>query len=151
MTNDQLSSLFFILVGLIVVIAAIHLGIGTISAPGSGFIPFLSGAGMGLFGSIGLIEGSRGNRKKQCWSLNLKKIQWQKSLLTFSGLVIYAIFLKSIGYLICTIFLMIFLLRFIFPQRWKIVIGGALLISFGSFLIFKVWLHVQLPDGLMGF
>lgn len=151
MTNDQVSSLCFILIGLIVVAAAGPLGIGSISAPGSGFVPLLSGAGMCLFGGVGLVEATLRRRKGEHGGLNFKNVQWQKSLMTLSGLVIYAVFLKSIGYLVSTTLLMFFLLRFIIPQRWSVVFVGAVLISVGSFLIFKVWLHVQLPGGVLGF
>ncbi len=151
MNNDQLSSTCFIFLGLMVLIAAYSLDIGAISAPGSGFIPFLSGAGMCLFGGVGFIEAIQRSRRGERWSLNLKNINWQSSLMTFAGLVIYAFSLKLLGFLISTTLLMMFLLRYIIPQPWRIVLLGAMVISVGSFLIFKIFLHVQLPSGFLGF
>jgi hypothetical protein len=68
-------------------------------------------------------------------------------VLTVFALLVYAWTMEYAGFLISTFFFLAFLLRFIEPQRWSVVLLGALLTSSVSFLIFEVLLQCQLPRG----
>jgi hypothetical protein len=78
-------------------------------------------------------------------------LHWKKVLYTIAILFVYALLLESVGFLLITLLLFIFLFRKIEPQKWKLVIGLSVLASFGAYLIFDRILQVQLPRGLFGF
>ncbi len=72
-------------------------------------------------------------------------------LKVMGALVLYAIFLKSLGFLLLTFFLTVYLFRIIEPMGWRRVLIGAILTAFGSYVVFEVWLEAQLPTGIFGF
>jgi fumarate reductase subunit D len=46
--------------------------------------------------------------------------------------------------------LMFFLFRAVEPQRWSVVIAGSVVTSLFTYILFRLWLQVQLPMGLWG-
>jgi len=44
-----------------------------------------------------------------------------------------------------------FLLRAVEPQRWSVVVAGAVGAALGAFAVFNLWLKTQLPQGPWGF
>jgi putative tricarboxylic transport membrane protein len=149
-TNDQASSLAFILFGGLICAASIGYSLGTLSAPDSGLMPFLTGAGMVLLGGAGFVDATLRRRRGEGWEPVLRGMRWQKSILVVAALAAYALLLKPLGFLLCTCLLLIFLLRAIAPQRWPVVIGGALAASGVAYAVFELWLQAQLPKGWLG-
>jgi hypothetical protein len=71
-------------------------------------------------------------------------------LLALIALFVYAFALKYLGFLVTTFLFMVFLLKVIDPQRWGTVFITALVTSAAAQLLFKTWLKVQLPRGILG-
>jgi putative tricarboxylic transport membrane protein len=65
------------------------------------------------------------------------------------ALAAYTFVLDFLGYMICTFFLVLFMLRAIDLHRWPVALGMALLTAVGSYVMFAVWLSVPLPRGLL--
>ena len=80
-----------------------------------------------------------------------ERIRWWKVLLVIVALVLYGSLMNTIGFLLVTFLLMVFLLRSIDPQPWRAVFGWAFLGSVGSYLIFEVWMKLRLPKGFLEF
>ena len=59
--------------------------------------------------------------------------------------------MKPLGFLLCTVLFTGFLLRAVEPQRWPVVIAGAVGMALGAFAIFDLWLKTQLPQSPWGF
>jgi len=148
--NDQRSSLIWCAIGLAIVLYSRKYGLGTLSSPGPGFVPFLAGLAMGGLSLVVFFQ-QRGESKKE----NLKdlwaKRDWPTMLKVMGALVLYAVFLKSLGFLAVTFFLIVYLFRIIEPMAWKRVLIGAILTALGSYVVFEVWLEAQLPAGIFGF
>ncbi|HEY3303853.1 MAG TPA: tripartite tricarboxylate transporter TctB family protein [Candidatus Binatia bacterium] len=64
-------------------------------------------------------------------------------------LAAYALLLDFLGYLICTFFLVLFMLRATDPQRWAVALGMAAATALGSYVLFAIWLSVPLPRGTL--
>jgi hypothetical protein len=79
-----------------------------------------------------------------------EKVRWDKVLFVLIALALYGYFMNILGFLMVTILLMVFLLRFIEPQPWRSVIAWTLIGSFGSYLIFEIWMKLRLPKGFWG-
>jgi putative tricarboxylic transport membrane protein len=62
-------------------------------------------------------------------------------------LAAYTFLLDPLGYPICTFLLVLFMLRVLDPQRWRVALSIAVLAAAGSYVVFAVWLSVPLPRG----
>jgi hypothetical protein len=150
--NEQVASSVWFIIGAMVAIFSIPLNLGTLASPDTGFMPFLSGLAMCLFSLIGLVHGTLDRRKGLLWKpILVNDIRWEKSLVVLAALLAYVFLLKGIGFVLCTFFLMGFLLLAVKPQKWSTVILTSFLVTSGAFLIFEVWLKSQLPKGPWGF
>jgi hypothetical protein len=151
LNNDQVSSLFWFILAVVIILASIPYGLGTLGSPGTGFLPFLTGLGMGFFAFIGMLHSTWRRRQGVGWKPKIKGLKWQKSLLVLAALVAYVLLLVPMGFFLCTALFVGFLLRAIQPQKWPVVIVGGFGAAAASFLIFEVWLQAQLPKGIWGF
>ena len=79
------------------------------------------------------------------------EIMWTGWLLDGMDSVIYALVLEWLGFLLSTFGLLVFFFRTLQRQSWLVVVTGSLATSLLSYLVFKTWLGVNLPGGLLGF
>ena len=150
--NEQLASGFWLLIGLIVVIASTRLELGSLAAPDMGFMPLLSGLAMCLFAAIGLIHGTLENRRGVRWKPVIgPNLRWEKSLAVLAALLAYVFLFTRLGFVLSTLLFLGFLFRAVKPQKWSVVILGSVLITTCAYLIFDVWIKSQLPKGPWGF
>lgn len=148
--NDQRSSLVWLAVGLAIAFYSGKYGLGKLSSPGPGFVPFLSGVALaGLALTVFLHQLTRGAKEdlKHLWAGK----DWPTMLKILAALILYAFFLKDLGFLLVTFLLIAYLFRVIRPMGWIKVLSGAFLTAFGSYAVFELWLQAQLPRGLFGF
>jgi hypothetical protein len=137
---------------LLVCWGGLKLGFGSFSQPQAGFMPFLTGMVLGLLALGDLISGliSQWGEEKsdpEIWV----NIHWGKLLLTAGVLFLYTAFFTTVGFLIATIFLLLYLYRVMEPKPWKFVIFASLVTTFLFYMGFKIGLESQLPRGPLGF
>jgi putative tricarboxylic transport membrane protein len=149
--NDQVGAAIWIAVGIAVAFSSLRYGLGPLDSPGTGFLPFLAGAAIALLASIGLILSTLKQRRGAEWTPILRGVRWQKPLLVLAALCVYALLMKPLGFLLCTVMFIGFLLRAVEPQRWPTVIAGSIGTALGAYAIFTLWLKAQLPQGPWGF
>ena len=148
--NDQRSSLFWLVIGLAIALYSQKYGLGSLSSPGPGFLPFVSGAAMALLALVVFFQQfpkSKGETLTGLWAHS----RWHTVLLVMGSLVLYAVCLRYLGFILDTFLLTAFLLRVMEPLRWTKVLGGAIGATLGSYVIFQLWLEAQLPAGFLGF
>ena len=146
---DQVGLAFWFIVGIAVVYLSYRLDLGQLRHPGPGFLPFWCGVilcGLSLFCFInGKRSGSVDISIRQPWKGKL----WSKSVYIVMALLIFLFTFETLGFIISTIITM-FLLHIIVSQRnWLIALSEAILTSFVSYIVFALWLGVQLPRGLI--
>jgi putative tricarboxylic transport membrane protein len=149
--SDQWSSGVWFFLGLAICLGSLQYNLGTLAAPGTGFMPFLAGAAICFFSGIGLIHSTLRRRRGETWVPMFQGVFWKNAMIILISLLAYALLLVPLGFLITTALFIAFLLRAIVPQRWSVVIACSLLTAAGSYLIFEVWLQAQLPKGFFGF
>lgn len=148
--NDQRSSLIWLIIGLAILLYSMKYGLGRMSSPGPGFVPFLSGlviAGLALIVFFQQLGKEVRDRLGDLW----RKKDWPVTLKVMVALILYAIFLQTLGFLLVTFLIILYLFRAIEPLGWRKVFAGALGTAFGAYLIFDIWLQAQLPRGIFGF
>ena len=125
-------------------------GFGSLSEPGVGFITFFAGAILALLSLLLFFSSFREKEKpadlRDLWAgLDVKKVLYVLMLL-----VVYPVLLRPVGFPLST-FILLFLL---FRVKGSYGIWTTLLASFFvtavSYLVFQVWLQVQLPRGILG-
>ena len=144
--SEIIGSLSLLALGIFMTWQATKLSLGTPRAPGPGFFPFY--AALLLIG-ISLTIFLQALQKKQGEREGGRR--WERVVLTLALIFVYALILESVGYLLATFLLIFFLLRMMIRKGWWFapLLAGAL--SLGSYVLFKIWLNVLLPRGMLGF
>jgi hypothetical protein len=147
-----ISNLVWIGFAAIVCFGGLKLGFGSFHQPQAGFMPFLSGLVLGLLALVDLISGVINHWKgekadKEIWA----NIHWGKLLLTLVTLFIYTVFFNTLGFIIATILLLLFLYQVMEPRPWWVVFVASLITTGLFYVGFKIGLDSQLPGGFLGF
>lgn len=149
---DRIISLIWIALGIGQCMESWVLGLGSMSEPGTGFIPFVVGLVIIVLSAILLLESSievkkNPGRKVSRWS----DTHWRRVIYIVILLLAYALLLPKLGYLIATFLVLVFLLKSGEPIKWPAAIIVAILTSTISYLVFGIWLSVSFPKGILSF
>lgn len=147
--RDIKSSLLLFIVGCGICIYAITTRLGTLNRPGPGFFAFLTGIAISLLSMIIFLRAIWNPAPAD--TKGKYTYRWRNVLLTALTIIGYSFGLETLGYLVTTLIFTILLFRIIQPQEWWIVILGGTATTFVSYLLFHVWLKVELPIGFWGF
>jgi hypothetical protein len=149
-TLDQTSSLFWLLVSILVFAESIRIGVGTVQNPGMGFMTF---GASGILGVLSLVLFFQASLRKG--DVPHKPLfagrMWRRVLFVLLALTIYARVMPILGYLISTFLLMSLLFWVLERKRIGFVLLYALLTTLFTHLVFSKWLNCQFPHGLFGF
>jgi putative tricarboxylic transport membrane protein len=146
--HDLLSSVIFFCIGLFIVFYSPQFNIGSLSTPGTGFMPFLTGliiCGLSVATFIRAIF-DKATHTEKIWA----EVKFKKLILSTIVLIAYALLLEPLGFIIDTFFLILFLTRYMGSQTWKRSILCGVSSSILSYLLFETWLKAQLPRGMFG-
>ncbi len=147
--HDLISSTIFFCFGLSIALYSPHFDLGTLSSPGAGFMPFLSGLIICGFASVTFFLAlfDKSARVEKIWA----DVHFGKLIFLNLTVIAYALLIEPLGFIICTFFLILLLMRYTGLQTWTRSVLGAVLSSVLSYLLFDIWLEVQLPKGILGF
>ena len=151
-TREQLGSLFWLVFAAIVCAGSLKLSLGTLRQPGTGFFPFLGGAALALCSFLNLLRATLEKRKRvvqKAGSLG-PLVNWKNVVFSLFVLFSYPFLLGIIGFAPVTFLFLALLLRFVEPQRWSIVLGGAAAGTMVTYFVFQYWLNMQFPRGVFG-
>jgi len=65
------------------------------------------------------------------------------------SLFIYTITVSWLGFILATLFFVLFLFRTVESETWWRSTAKALLVTLGNYLVFVIWLGVKLPKGIL--
>jgi putative tricarboxylic transport membrane protein len=147
--HDRYTSLIWGLFGLYVAFEGWRLQLGTVNQPKSGFMVFWAGMilfGLSLILFLKAVLTKSGEEAKPLW----KGRDWPKGGKVMAALFAYALAFRLAGFLISTFFLLLFLLKGLEPQRWRIALLIAVVTIALCYLVFVVFLESQFPAGVLG-
>jgi putative tricarboxylic transport membrane protein len=148
MARDKWSSLVWLGLATWVCLASYKLSLGSFHNPGPGFLSFIAGLIVGALALVVHLQSrSSSSPAKPAVPFWANTDRSLRMMVTVVALLIYAIGMEYLGFLLSTFIFLAFLLKFIEPQRWTVVIFGSLLASAASYIIFEIWLQSQLPRG----
>jgi putative tricarboxylic transport membrane protein len=147
--HDLISSTVLFVVGLFIVFYAPQFGLGSLSVPGPGFMPFLAGLVICGFSIITFLRAflSQSAEVEKIWA----SIKFRRLIFVILMIIVYTLLLKKLGFMICTFFLILMLVRYAGSRTWLVSILGGGLSAILSYLLFEMWLKAQLPKGILGF
>ncbi len=147
---DLISSLFLSVCGILITAGSSRLHVGTFENPGLGLFPLLTGILLAVL-SIVLFLRSFMQRPSEEEPMPRRPARlWRKVAPTVGVMLFYAVFIDRWGFLLVTLLVLFILFKTIGNLSLKLSLGGALLASFISYLLFRVVLNVQLPPGPLG-
>jgi len=143
---EFLSSILLILFSLLACREAYRLSLGRAAVPGPGLFPFLLGAILLGLSVLYFFKAWRDWQRKEEVRL-WRGLRWGKVLLVVVALFAYGLLLEKVGFLFFTYALLMSLFRWLDRQKWYWVYGGAFGITLLCYVVFKIWLKIQLPTG----
>ncbi len=146
---DRYTSLIWGAFGLYIAFEGWRLQLGTIYQPKSGFLVFWGGMflfGLSMILFFKAIMAEKKEEKKSLW----KGLDWLKGLKLMAALFVYALVFRWAGFLISTFCLLLFLLKGLEPQRWRVAIVLSIVTIAACYLVFAVLLESQFPAGILG-
>jgi hypothetical protein len=144
MLRELSSSIFFLAFSAFICAEGIHLNLGSLNSPGSGFFPFYSGLFLGIMSVYNLSRSFRRDAR-----LSLAGLRWRSLSLVTGAILAYYLCLEWLGFTVVT-FLFLLLLFRLEKMRWLWAVIGSLLITFAAYVLFQWSLQTQLPSGLLG-
>jgi len=149
-SRDQWSALFWLVFAGLVGVASVRMDIGTLQVPGPGLLPLLAALFVAALALLLLVtstlkKGSQG-RIAGLWA----GTTWKAVVLVSLSLLVYAAVLTRLGFLIATFALMTVLYSVLGRSRLWLRALAALITVLAAYLVFRMWLAVELPKGLLG-
>jgi len=145
MQNDRMTSIFLFVFAILFCIKSYQFGLGHLRDPGTGFIPFFSGVLLGCLSLSIFIKSMVIREKRSAFGGG-----WMKGAWVIGSLILYVLVLEKLGFLVTTfIFLILSLLSFQ-PSKFLSAFLVSLFTVLVSYLVFSLWLKVQLPKGILG-
>ena len=160
--KERWPSIFWTLLGIAICIGACRLSLGSPHDPGPGMFAFIAGAALTLLSLIQWINLAIAHARTKALSsqaadsqaiepLFANKRGAIKAAVIVVALLAYALSMDHLGFILSTSLFIGFLLWLVEPQRWYVIVFGAVVASLTTYLVFKVWLDTALPVGLFGF
>jgi putative tricarboxylic transport membrane protein len=144
---DILSGLFLLAVSLAICAGSLRMHVGTLTAPGAGFFPLLTGMVLGVFSILIMIQAKKtGEEPVKFWAPEANK---RGIYLTFLFILLYALLLERVGFVATTTLFFLLVSRFVFGFRWSRSIFFALVTSFATYFVFTLLLGAPLPQGIV--
>ena len=139
-----ITGLLLLALGVAVCARAIGLEVGRPTSPGPGFFPFLGGLTLAILAGLLAMQGRwvRGKSDAPTGSL------WRPVTLV-GGLIAYTALLGTMGFPLATAALGTLVLVVLDTRNWLMIAGVSVLLAALSYLVFKVWLGVDLPAGIL--
>ena len=124
-----------------------RMGLGQVNDPGSGFAIFWIGLIAAGFSLIVVVQALThgGPSLASLWA----GTRWQKIVLVTVVLLVFGAFFESIGFVACSLALLLVLMRLVDPVPWKLALPVAIGATFGVWAVLGKWLKIKLPSGIL--
>jgi putative tricarboxylic transport membrane protein len=149
--RDRMSSLFLLVSAAGICFGSNRLSLGGFHQPGPGFFSFLAGGVLGMLSLIVFLQSFKGLSRDERTALWPNPQRTLKMTYVLIALIFYVIGMEYLGFFFSTLLFLGFLMRGIDPQRWAVSLAWSIFGTIISYGIFKYWLGVRLPGGVLGF
>jgi putative tricarboxylic transport membrane protein len=143
--DEVIPSIAWIIIGIVICVAAAALKLGTWRRPQPGLFAFLIGCGiiaLSVFHMVPQLTKKSEEGKTLFYWEGLKRI-----IIVFALLVFYVLSLERLGFMICTYVFFVVIFKSLGRKSWGYAIFTSLIVTILSYLVFEIWLKVNLPKG----
>ena len=148
---DRISSVFWLCFSILVMIESRRLGMGTLHQPGPGFLFFWVNVALAIMSLVVLIRAWTGKKTEGSQQAIFGTQNISKIVLVLVSLFVYVLLMETVGFILMTLVLFIYLLGVIEKKKWVFTIFVSVIVTVIAYLVFEVWLQSQLPKGLLAF
>jgi putative tricarboxylic transport membrane protein len=151
LTKDQISSIFWLLFSVVMLVSSNMIPLGTFRNPGGGFVPFLAAFVLAIISLINLIITSleKSGRNEKPIFLHAE-INWRNIFKALGALLAFPLLLETLGFNLTVFGFMLFLSKAIEPRKWTVAILFAFITAFVCYLLFVRWLKYSVEIGIFG-
>ena len=142
--SDLVSSSFWLLFSSLVTVESYRFGLGNLHRPGPGFLPFAASLLLSCLSLLLLLQNISGREGMAVHSA--ARARFSKIASTVAALFLYLFLLEKLGFIVCTLLLIGFLLRVIEGKGWSVAFSTALIMTIFSYVLFALCLNIQLPS-----
>jgi putative tricarboxylic transport membrane protein len=145
--KDLFSPLFILAFSSFIALSALKLGLGTISQPDAGFLPFWTSIflfTLTLFLLLNTI------RKKLASPVHKSITQYRKIIFIIASLLGYSLLLDILGFYVVT-FLFMLILFLIERRKFRVAIMGGIAVIISVYILFELLLGVNFPKGILSY
>lgn len=147
--SDRVVTIFLLVTGVYTCFESLGLSLGSLGNPGAGFLPFILGTSLICLSIILLLRSKKETKASNESTPRVK--DWRRRVIYVVIVMLgYVLLLEPLGFVLCSLLLMGFLMRALEPQKWLAVIIVAVGITITTYFLFIRWLHVPLPRGFFG-
>ena len=143
--GEVLFGVFLLGLGLFAIYKASALPFGSVTEPGAGLFPVSIAVLLALFALVSL-----GSRQPPDDSAAAERSGIARVVVMIVGVAVYAWLLPRAGFLLCTVALLVLMLRGLGGVRWTGTVVSALVGATACYVLFTR-LGLPLPAGLLGF
>jgi putative tricarboxylic transport membrane protein len=142
---DRVVNYCFLIFSFFIIEESWRMGVGNLTRPGPGFLPFGCGLIILALGSVQLVIA----RSQSVASTGrfFRKERMFKLVAVVVMCFMFGLLLEYLGFILCTGLFVLISLRSIEPQKWGKSVLISSLTAFIAWLIFVYWLQVQIPKG----
>lgn len=146
-SSEFWGGLFWLALGAFTVSAGRDLGLGVINDPGSGFALFWVGVLAVCLALSVLVASFRtpGAPLAELW----RDTRWQKVLAVITMLLVFGVLFETLGFVVCSVALLLALMTLIDPIEWRYALPLAILTPLGIWYAVTKGLLVQMPAGIL--
>jgi hypothetical protein len=139
-------NLLLMILGLLVIVASLKLGFGTLKKPGPGLVPLLAGVIILVSSLLLVIPGWQKAENPPVFTKRELRV-YPLLILVFAGWIIV---IPYAGYLLGTFLATFFLAKIMNLEGWLRAILLSAGTTFFSYMIFDFWFYMDLPKGIWG-
>ena len=152
MNADRISGFFWLaFVAYFIYHSTTLYGLGTLSEPGTGFFPFLSGCFVALMAILVLVQSFSKHRPQVPLSSLWQGKKWHRTITVSILVLCYLLTFERIGFFLTTMLFLFTICTWVQEySRWKSIFISVVAATLAN-LLFHTLLKASLPQGILGF
>ncbi len=151
MKPDVIVSMVWVIVGTAICVVSAFLRLGSWRRPGPGLYPFLIGCAISLLSAVPLaVRLLRKTGGATTPEISSAPGGAKRILVLSSLLVVFTLALKPLGFLTSTFVFFVVLSKTVGNDNWTRSVLKGLVVSVLAHVVFRVWLRINLPPGIIG-
>jgi len=146
---DAISGAVILLISIAIAAFSLTYPLGRLSQPGPGFLPFWCGIIMAGLSAVliaqALLEKRKREHEEEKKAFFTKR--WTKVVLAVAAIFAYTSLLELAGFFAANFIVILSLMKVIESEKWGIAVLEATIGAAGMYLLFDVWLKLNVPKG----